>query len=227
MAIEPGELLLALQHGDSFFPGGAVSFSWGLEALYRDGEISDADAVMRLAAGQLRSRWAAFDRPVLLHAHGLAGDGAALRHLDHLVEALTLAREFRDGSRRMGAALLAVHSRLGTEGAEDYRGSVMRGEAHGHLAVVQGLVWRSVGLGEHSVQAAAAHGFCVGLLGAAIRLGLIGHIASQHCLRAMRETIRDILATPPAPLDEIGAFAPHIDAAAMRHEVQSIRLFAN
>jgi len=34
-----GAVLVALQHGDSFFPGGAVSFSWGLEALRADERV--------------------------------------------------------------------------------------------------------------------------------------------------------------------------------------------
>jgi len=34
-----------LQYGDSFFPSGAVSFSWGLEVLVSEGRlISFADA---------------------------------------------------------------------------------------------------------------------------------------------------------------------------------------
>ena len=56
-------LLATLQHADSFFPSGAVSFSWGLEALRADGLVQSADDVALFAAGQLRHRWATADRP--------------------------------------------------------------------------------------------------------------------------------------------------------------------
>ena len=63
------EALAVLQFGDSFFPSGAVSFSWGLEGLSDSGVVTDADAVRAFVIGQLRARWAEFDRPVVVAAH--------------------------------------------------------------------------------------------------------------------------------------------------------------
>ena len=42
-------LLAALQHADSFFPSGTVSFSWGLEALRADGLVRNADDAVELS----------------------------------------------------------------------------------------------------------------------------------------------------------------------------------
>lgn len=221
------ELLLALQHADSFFPTGAVSFSWGLEALQHDRQLAGPEAVGHFAAGQLRCRWATLDRPVLVAAHRQASDPLPLLALDKSVEALSLAQEFRDGSRRMGLALLDIHTKLGTGGAADYRRRVGRGEAPGHLAVVQGLLWRNLGLDEQAAAAVAAYGMCVSILGAAIRLGLIGHVDCQRCLARLGSEIVAIIGSPLPSLDEIGAFTPHIDIASMRHETQPVRLFAN
>ena len=221
------ELLVALQHGDSFFPGGGVSFSWGLEALHRDGQVASQGDVARFLSGQLRCRWAMFDRPVLIAAQRRADDHTELTTLDHMVEALSLAREFREASRRLGAALLDVHEKLGTPGALDYRQRVRSGEAPGHLTVGQGLVWGILGLSETHAAAISAHTLCVGILGAGIRLGLIGHIDAQRFLKGVKQEVADILSTPPPALDEIGAFAPHLDVASMRHENHSVRLFAN
>jgi hypothetical protein len=61
-------LLAALQHADSFFPSGAVSFSWGLEALRADGLVRTANDVALFIAGLLRHRWATGDRPLLAAA---------------------------------------------------------------------------------------------------------------------------------------------------------------
>ncbi len=108
-------LLAVLQHGDSFFPSGSLAFSWGLETLRNDGLIQNAEDVEWFVMDQLRHRWATMDRPVLVAAHRAADDLESVVAVDLLVEAMSLAREARDGSRRAGAALLSVHHSLGTE----------------------------------------------------------------------------------------------------------------
>lgn len=220
-------LLIALQHGDSFFPSGAISFSWGLETLVADGRIANAEDVGRFVAAQLTGRWATSDRPVLLAAHAAAGDLDAITRADALLEASALARELREGSKRSGGALLNIHARLGTENAAAYQAMVRQGAAPGHLPAVQGLVGRAVGLECDAACLVAAHGLCVGLLGAALRLGVIGHVDSQRLLARLHETIGAIAAEPAPSLDALHAYAPAADIAMMRHEAQTSRLFAN
>src|SRR5262245_38482011 len=130
-------LLAALQHADSFFPSGAVSFSWGLEALRADGLVRTADGVALFIAALFRPRWATGDRPLLAASHTAGDNLEAVRALDQLQEALALAHELRSGSRRMGAALLGVHARLGTRNAAAYRAWVLADRAPGHVAVMQ------------------------------------------------------------------------------------------
>lgn len=219
--------LAALQHADSFFPSGAVSFSWGLEALGADGLLRTADDVALFIAALLRHRWATGDRPVLAAAHAAGDDLEAVRALDQLQEALALAHELRSGSRRMGAALLGVHARLGTRNAAAYRAWVLADCAPGHVAVMQGLLWRGIGFDLNVALAVAAHNSCIGLIGAALRLGLIGHVEGQRCLAGLHDVIAEVLESPLPGVDEISSFAPACDIALMRHEVQPGRLFAN
>jgi urease accessory protein len=72
-----------------------------------------------------------------------------------------------------------------------------------------------------------AHCFCIGMIGAALRLGIIGHLDGQRLLAKLRDLIVDLLATPVPQLHEISTFTPACDIAFMRHEVQPGRLFAN
>ena len=58
MLSDPNQLLLMLQHGDSFFPSGGLSFSWALEGLCGDDELRGSDALFHFVIGQLRARWA-------------------------------------------------------------------------------------------------------------------------------------------------------------------------
>lgn len=225
--MDPQALLAALHHADSFFPAGGVAFSWGLESLHAEGAVSTPGDVGRFVLGQLDHRWATCDRPVLAAAHAGADSLSTLAALDVLLEAMTLARELREGSRRAGASLLDVHTRLGTPHAAELRQAIRAGEALGHLPVAQGCVWRGVGLGLAECEAVAGHTQCVGLIGAAVRLGLIGHLAGQQILGAAREALGAVLAQPAPPLADLHATMPATEIASMRHETQAARAFAN
>jgi urease accessory protein len=227
MALDPARLLGALQHGDSFFPSGSIAFSWGLETLRHEGLMPDAAELERFVAGQLRFRWNCCDRAALAAAFARARDVAAVGEVDAVLEALSLAREAREGSRRVGAALLGVHERLGTPGAAAYRSLVRAGTAPGHLAVAQGLLWSGIGLALPEAEAVAAHGMAVALLGAAVRLGICGHVDAQRILRAQHPLIAALLAEPAVPMAAAGSAAFAADIAMMRHETGPVRLFAN
>jgi urease accessory protein len=224
---EPHSLLGALQYADSFFPSGSIAFSWGLETLRADGELAAADQISHFLEGQLVHRWASFDAPVLVAAMRAGGNFDRLKALDHLVEAMTLAPELREGSRRVGASLLKVHAGLGTPGADEYRLSIVRHKARGHLPVVQGMLWQATGLSEEACRAVSAHALCTGIVGAALRLGMIGHLDAQKILLHTRPVLVELLHLPVADAEDLCAYAPHAEIAVMRHEVQDSRLFAN
>jgi urease accessory protein len=220
-------LFTLLQHGDSFFPSGLTSFSWGLEQLFEEGQVSGPDTLQRLVDSQLRLRWASFDRAFLSASHGAGGDLDQVTRIDDLCAVSMAPKELRDGSARAGQALLAVHAKLGTGHAAAYRQRIGQGLAEGHLPVVQGLVWRSVGLSEFEVAMLAAYGLVAGFSAAAIRLGIIGHIDSQRMIGGLTGTVEELALQPPPKLEDAATFTPASDIAAMRHEVAEHRLFAN
>lgn len=219
------ELLTLLQHGDSFFPSGAFASSWGLETLHADGKVSDAASLIQFIAGQLRWRWARLDRPALLSAYRAGDELEQVAQLDIELEALALARELRDASRRAGRALLRVHAQLGTRNAAMYLEWIKNGQAHGHIPVVQGAVWRSIGLSEESVSALSGYGLCLAFASVAIRLGIISHIEAQQILQQLHSTLIELLQLPVPTF--LSSFSPLTDIAIMRHEIQGVRLFAS
>lgn len=225
--IDESTLLTALQHADSFFPSGGTAFSWGLESLCNDRQVRSADDVHRFLIGQLCHRWASCDRPFLVAAHSAAKDLDAVVALDRALEAMTLPREMREGSARAGGALLASHDRLGTPGAGDYRKRLRDGRAPGHLPVAQGLLFAALGLDARTAGALSAHLLSVNVVSAALRLSVISHIDAQRILTATRPLVAELLRGPPPDIAEAGMYAPATDVAAMRHEVQAARLFAN
>lgn len=224
--MDEGErFLAALQHGDSAFPGGGFAFSWGIEGLVADELVGTADDLERVVEDLLLGRWAPFDRVALRSAFAAGPDLDRVTALDREIEAGTLVAGLREGSRRAGRALLGVHVRLATPGAAAYRAMIDDG-APGHLAVVQGLVWRGLGLSVESAEALAAWGLVWALVSAAIRLDVIGHVAAQALLTRLRPRIAALLATAP-PVAPLHAFTPLADIAVARHARRDVRLFAN
>jgi urease accessory protein len=223
--ISPSELLTLLQHGDSFFPSGGFASSWGLETLHAEAAVKDTATLARFIEGQLRYRWTTCDRPALLHAHRAGDDLDRVAALDSELEALALARDMREASKRAGRALLRVHARLGTRNADAYLARLKTGEAYGHIPIVQGLVWRGIGLEEVSATILSGHLLCVAFVSAAVRLNVITHVEAQQLLQELRKTLAELVRLPA--LEHPHSFTPAADIAIMRHEVQAVRLFAN
>lgn len=220
-------LLAALQHGDSFFPSGAASFSWGLETLTAEGMVSSSQDVQSYVLSQLRGRWVSFDRGVVSVAFENSGDMDEILRIDSLVEAQTLAHKMREASHRSGQALLQVHEKMGSESAAVYRKHVLAAEAHGNLNVMQGFLWARTGMTAEDAVIVSAHSLCVGLLGAAVRLGIIGHVETQRILKAVHPIIGALCERPIPICTNLRSFTPMAEIAVMRHETIESRLFAN
>jgi urease accessory protein len=140
---------------------------------------------------------------------------------------MTVTSELRNGSKRLGSALLATHTKLNTPGAQEYQRLILKSSAHGHLPVVHGLISKSIGQSKKSALIISAYNFSVAILGAAIRLGIIGHIDCQKSLNKFRQLISELTTQEIPSLEKIHAFTPYADIASMRHENTNTRLFAN
>src|SRR5712691_8090143 len=99
-------LLSALQHADSFFPSGSVAFSSGLETLHADREVASVEQLAVFVEGQLKHRWATCDACALMAAFCANGRLDRIAGVDAIVEAMSLATELREGSKRAGASAL-------------------------------------------------------------------------------------------------------------------------
>jgi urease accessory protein len=216
-----------LQFGDSFFPSGSVSFSWGLEGLTENGVVTSAESVRAFVIGQLHARWAQFDRAVVVAAHRAMMDLEAVAAIDDQVEIQTASTELRSGSRRMGQAMLSVFARLGLGDIAAYRELIKRGLAHGHVAPMQGLLWGRAGVNERDAIALSAHTFCIGLLGAGIRLGCLTHIDAQRAMINARQEAARLAELPLPSINELSTYGVEAEIAVMQHVNNPMRVFAN
>ena len=223
--IDTPQILRALQFADSFFPSGALSFSAGMETLTEMGLMRDEQSVRGFVFSQIKYRWASFDLPVVMQAARVSPDLEYLCELDRLVEAQSLVFDMREGSKRNGGALLAVHGKMDSDLAQQYQDCILNGDAHGHIAVIQGLVWSSMSMDENTIAVMSGHVLATGLVSAAIRLGILGHIDAQIILSQSHNIILDVLNKPLLDIDHIQTFVPMADIAVMKHETADSRLF--
>jgi len=220
-------LLHAIWQADSAFPSGAFAFSGGLEGLAALGAQPGRAALAAIMRDVLLCRWGSADCVALLRAHGASGDLDRIAAADAALDAATLAAPLREGSRRNGAALLTAHVRLGRAEARRLQRAQAEGCLHGHLAVMQGALFRDLGLDAHAAVAAAGYAMLAALAAASVRLGCVGAIEAQSALAATLPLLADLAADPPQADAPIEGFLPLLDLAAMRHARADMRLFAN
>lgn len=218
-------LLTLLQHGDSQFPAGSFAYSGGLEGLLADGCIAPEQLPDRIAS-LLHTRWARYDRVAMQRAWLAADAPAALDALDAEVEATLLAPVERLGSRRAGAALLTTHLCLGTPGAAALRGRITAARLHGHRAIVEGVLWRGLGLGAREATLLSGYAFVNALGTAALRLGQLGALAQQRMLAALAPLVAELAEAPLPPAALPRGFNPLAEIAMMRQAARDRVLFA-
>lgn len=217
---EPGQLLAAIRFGDSAFPTGGFAFSSGLEGSHRDGLVRDEEDVTAFAAEQLEGRWHHCDRVLLRRAWSQRDPVET----DQLAEALATMAVLRDASRRAGAATLSTFSAIVDGGVEEYRDRVVAGTAPGHLPVAQAVCLRASGLTLETAEIVTAWQVLSGIVGAAVRLGVIGHLGGQRVTSACTSVLLDLLRRQPRQAP--AAFTAYADIAAQRRG-DGTRLFAS
>ena len=220
------ELLTILQHADSAFPSGSFAFSNGIEGLQGLDTPLDRRGLEDVVAMYLRHRWATADRVALVLSWRAGDDFQSVAAIDRAVEAASLGEPLRTGSKRNGNALLAAHIRLQTRGAAQLRALIDDGLCFGHLAVVQGVVWRALGLSEDAASAASAYTTASGLIAAAVRLGCVGAIEAQAILTAVLAMVEELAVRVPADT-WMESFTPWVEVAASRQARGHLRLFAS
>jgi urease accessory protein len=222
---DTGAALALLQYGDSAYPAGGFAFSWGVEGLSADGLLAGQADLDDLVFEHLAFRWNTMDR-ILLRRASAAADLDAIATVDRLAEAATPSAQMRDGSHRAGRALLGVSVRLGGPLAIAYRALLSTDARLGHLPIVQAIVYRDAGIGLDAAQLLSGWTLVTGLVSAAVRLGIIGHIEAQQSLATARHVLTALLAETPDADDQPSSFTPLIDIAVSRGPSRHVRMFS-
>jgi urease accessory protein len=220
--MNPQALLAALQLGDSAFPSGAFTQSYGLETLVADHAVSSAADVEEVLTAHLLHRLARADLPALLAGHRAAADGDAnlVLRIDTALTAIKMSREERQASHRIGARLIAEVTRLAPH-------PILVSSPH-NAAVAFALAGYAMGLSARESAHTYGYSFASAMVSASMRLLRIGHGDAQMMLRRSHRRIEQAVdGAETIPWDALCPFAPQLDLAAARHERAAARLFAS
>ncbi len=223
--------LALMQLADSFFPTGSFTLSHGLETLVQTGQIQSMPELQIFLQLLLRNKVGVTDTVALIHGHrGIRnGNMEAVRQADRQLFVQTAIAKNRETQRQSGRALLMVASSTWQdERLEILNREAARGKIHCLHPVIFGAVAAIAGLSERDAVLAFLHGLVTSILGAAIRLSVLGHIQAQQVLRLLAPDIETVWLTAASmKLDEMWSGTPLIDIAQMQHPKLPQRLFAN
>jgi len=219
-------LLTLLQLSDSALPTGAFSHSFGMESYLESGQVHD-EASFETWLRLFLSQALAYTDGLLLRLAYEAPDQERIAQLDALIHASALPRQLREASAKMGARMLAVaSSAFPTDDLAAYARSVGAGQCAGHPAIAFALGARGAGAPVADALGSYLFSTVTSLTQNAIRAIPLGQDAGQRVIRAMHEPVARTAAVVFALHErDLGAAAPGLEIAQMRHEHQRARMF--
>ena len=223
--------LALMQLADSFFPSGSFTLSHGLESLIQTQQLRSPQDLVIFLQLLLRHKVGTSDVVALIHAYrGSARDDLdAVRQVDNYLFAQTVIATIRETQRKSGRALLMVaNSTWQDEQLQILDRDAASGKIYCLHPVIFAVVARAAGLEEEDTVIAFLHNFVTSLLGAAIRLSILGHKQAQQVLLHLAPEIEETYHTARSMnLEEMYSCTPSIDIAQMQHQKLSRRLFAS
>jgi len=220
-----------MQLADSFFPSGSYTLSHGLESLVQSERVQSAEDVETFIRLLLCNKVGGTDLVAIAHAYTASQHNniTELANIDAQLFAQTPIEKTRIAQRQSGRALLMVAGKTWPHHQLEALGEETSKDAFNCLhPIIFSSVAQIAGLEQRSTLAAFVHGFVTGILGAAIRLGAIGHLQAQQVRRAVAADMSNVCEEAIAiPLHEMWSCTPMIDLAQMRQAKLSRRLFAS
>ncbi|HLJ22585.1 MAG TPA: urease accessory UreF family protein [Candidatus Acidoferrales bacterium] len=221
--------LSLLQFADGLFPAGAYAHSFGLEECVQSGEVRDAAGVAAFLRAYLEGCAAPTDAVALGCARRAAAvkDAAACMALDELLDAMKTPGELRDASRQMGRQTLRVATHLPCDPLLlEFAEAVAKEITPGHHPIVFGMIGGILEWDALDMTCAYLYSTSAALVGAALRLLLLGQLAGQNILWNLRPLIASLAASARDKEErDMWSFAPALEIASMRHARLDARLF--
>ena len=219
-----------MQLSDSFFPTGIFATSNGLEFLFTEKKIKGMIDLIEMIRINIIQQIGPSDCVALANAF----DSANKQDFDKVVEADSMVfatksiKEIRSASVRSGVQLIKCVSEFVKDDKilNQYKNNVIKNKAHGVFPVSFAVCCNALKIKKEKSMAMMLYGFTVGIVGAALRLGLIQHFEGQKIIHSIKPIIsQTIKEYSNKSLSEMWQFAPQVDISQMSHEKMDSKMF--
>ena len=231
MSIEEIEQELGvMQLSDSFFPTGIFATSNGLEFLFKEKKIQGMTDLIEIIETSINQQIGPSDCVALANVI----DDANKNNFDKVIEADNILfatkpiKEIRNASVRSGVQLIKCVSEFVNDNKilNQYRDDITKNKAHGVYPVAFAVCCNALEIKKEKSMAMMLYGFTVGIVGAALRLGLIQHFEGQKIIHSLKPIIsQTIKEYSNKSLLEMWQFAPQVDITQMSHEKMDSKMF--
>ncbi len=219
-----------MQLSDSFFPTGIFATSNGLEFLFSEKKIHGMTDVIDIIRINIIQQIGPSDCVAL----GNVFDSISKHDFDKVIEADNIVfatksiKEIRYASVRSGVQLIKCVSEFvkDDEMLNQYKNNVIKNKAHGIFPVAFAISCNALKIKKEKSMMMLLYGFTVGVVGAALRLGLIDHFEGQKIIHNIKPIIsQTIKEYSNKSLSEMWQFAPQVDIFQMSHEKMDSKMF--
>ncbi|KAF6249221.1 urease accessory protein [Marine Group I thaumarchaeote] len=219
-----------MQLSDSFFPTGIFATSNGLEFLFTEKKIKGMIDLIEMIRINIIQQIGPSDCVALANAFDSANkqDFDKVVEADSMVFATKLIKEIRSASVRSGVQLIKCVSEFVKDDKilNQYKNNVIKNKAHGVFPVSFAVCCNALKIKKGKSMTMMLYGFTVGIVGAALRLGLIQHFEGQKIIHSIKPIIsQTIKEYSNKSLFEMWQFAPQVDIFQMSHEKMDSKMF--
>ena len=219
-----------MQLSDSFFPTGIFATSNGLEFLFKEKKIQGMKDLIEMIRVSINQQIGPSDCVALANVI----DSADKNELDKVMEADKIVfstkpvKEIRNASVRSGVQLIKCVSEFVKDNKilNLYKDNITKNNAYGVFPVAFGVCCNALKINKEKSLAMMLYGFTVGIVGAALRLGIIQHFEGQKIIHDIKPIIsQTIKEYSNKSLLEMWQFAPQVDIVQMSHEKMDSKMF--
>ncbi len=219
-----------MQLSDSFFPTGIFATSNGLEFLFTGKKIQGMTDLIEMIKINIIQQMGPSDCVALANAF----DGANKHDFEKVIEADSVIfatksiKEIRNASVRSGVQLIKCVSEFVKDDKilTQYKNSIIENKVHGIFPVAFAICCNALKIKKEKSMTMLLYGFTVGVVGAALRLGLIQHFEGQKIIHSIKPIIsQTIKEYSNKSLFEMWQFAPQVDIVQMSHEKMDSKMF--
>lgn len=221
--------LALMQLADSFFPSGSFTVSHGLEYLVQSKQIENPQQLKTYLQVLLHNKIGSCDLVALIHAYRGSQNNniPTIINADKKLFSQTLVAKNRQTMQKSGRALLMVARQIWQDDRLEQL-QLASEQFYCLHPVVFGVVAQIAGIDERNTALAFLHSLITSLNGAAIRLGVLGHVKAQKIILALASDITNAYSLAQSlDIERMWSCTPTIDLAQIQHQQLRTKLFAN